>query len=239
MKIIINPLESIQFDGKKIPLKCSREFVESILGEPHINEVSYYYFENNLRFDFNKNNELEFIEFLGGIHGTIQPEIYGINPFTEDADKVYAVLSEHNNGDIDDSENGYSYAFIESAIGVYRPSIPEDVSDMVESCKQIGETLSEEEYAHEYERANHWATIGLGVKGYYNIRNLEEKLFRVEDIKKLYSAFLILCDFVEEDIYCGKCPLWKDMCGADDKTKVNEFSEALKRIRYIAEIKNN
>ncbi|WP_072418566.1 MULTISPECIES: hypothetical protein [unclassified Ruminococcus] len=63
-----------------------------------------------------------------------------------------------------------------------------------------------------------------------------KKEFEVEDIKQLYSAFISLCDFIEADVYCGKCPLWNDMCGAADKTKVREFSEALYRIRSIADI---
>lgn len=215
MKVIINPLESIELDGKKIMLGCSREDVKSILGKPHIFESSYYYFENEIRFDFDRNNKLEFIEFLGGADGVLQPEIYGINPFTENPEKVYEVLAQHNNGDIDDSENGYSYAFVETGIGVYRTSIPE------------------EEYIRESEDT-HWSTIGLGVKGYYNYD--EEKLFRVGDVKKLYNAFIALCDFVEEDVYCGKCPLWKDMCGSEDQTKATEFGKALERIRYIAGI---
>lgn len=150
MKVIINPLESIEIDGKKIMLGCSREDVESILGKPHIFESSYYYFENEIRFDFDRDNKLEFIELLGGADGVLQPEIYSINPFSESADRVYEILEQHNNGDIDDSENGYSYAFVETGIGVYRTSIPE------------------EEYIHESEDT-HWVTIGLGVKGYYSI----------------------------------------------------------------------
>ena len=65
---------------------------------------------------------------------------------------------------------------------------------------------------------------------------MEEKLFNVEDIKKLYSAFIALCDFVENDIYCGNCPLWNEMCGNKDETVVHEFGDALARIRSIAEI---
>lgn len=237
MKVIIKPLDCIEFDGKKIPLGCAREFVENVLGKPSVMESSYYYFDNEIRFDFDMDNKLEFIEILGGMDGTLQPEIYGINPFTESADRVYEILSEHNNGDIDDRENGYSYAFVETGIGVYRRNIPEDVDIMAENCRQVGEPLSDDEYEYEYRCANHWSTIGIGIKGYYDYK--EERLFKVGDVKKLYNAFLTLCDFVEKDIHCGKCPLWHDMCGADDKTKAEEFGAALQRIRYIAKIKNN
>ena len=65
---------------------------------------------------------------------------------------------------------------------------------------------------------------------------MEEKMFCANDVKRLYSAFTALCDFVEEEINCGNCPLWESMCGAEDKTEVSEFSEALKRIRDTAGI---
>lgn len=235
MKVIINPLENIESDGKKIPLGCTREFVEGVLGKPSVMESSYYYFDNEIRFDFDRDNKLEFIEFLGGADGFLQPEIYGINPFTESADKVYEILAEHNNGDVDDSENGYSYAFVETGIGIYRRNTPEDVDLYAENCRQVGESLSVEEYEYEYRCADHWSTIGLGRKGYYDYK--EERLFRVGDIKKLYNAFIALCDFIEEDVHCGRCPLWNDMCGTDDKSEVTAFSEAMQRIRYTANIK--
>lgn len=235
MKIIIKPLDCIDFDGKKIPLGCTGDFVESVLGKPSVIGSSYYYFENEIRFDFDRDNKLEFIELLGGSDGALQPEIYGINPFTESADRVYGILSEHNNGEIDDSENGYSYTFVETGIGIYRRNTPEDVDLYAENCRQVGEPLSAEEYEYEYRYADHWSTIGLGRKGYYDYK--EERLFRVGDVRKLYNAFISLCDFVEEDIHCGKCPLWKDMCNADDNSEVTAFSEALERIRYTANIK--
>ena len=61
-----------------------------------------------------------------------------------------------------------------------------------------------------------------------------------EDLKKLYNAFITLCDFVEtdENIGCGKCPLYESMCGNKTTNTVKEFSEALARIRKKAEIPN-
>jgi len=65
-----------------------------------------------------------------------------------------------------------------------------------------------------------------------------EKVFNTDDIRKLYSAFISLCDYVEEVNGCGKCPLWTPVCGNEEKEIVNEFSEALARIRETAEIPN-
>ena len=64
------------------------------------------------------------------------------------------------------------------------------------------------------------------------------KEFVIEDIKSLYSAFLKLCDYIEEndDIGCSNCPLWKPICGNSDKNAGREFGETLQRIRHTAGI---
>lgn len=167
LKIVIKPLVGIEWNGQLVSLKCTREAVEQVFGKPDVWENSCYYFENELRFDFNDSGELEFIEFLGGAEGQLQPELFGVKPFQMQADALYRMLAEHNAGEIDDSENGYSYAFLESSMGVYRDTIPEDVLEMIEEAKADGEPLSQEEIDEEMYKANHWATIGLGVEGYY------------------------------------------------------------------------
>ncbi len=64
-----------------------------------------------------------------------------------------------------------------------------------------------------------------------------KKEYETEDIKMLYTAFIDLCDFIEEEVGCGKCPRYHDFCeGANQKGK--EFGIALARIREIAEIPN-
>ena len=59
-----------------------------------------------------------------------------------------------------------------------------------------------------------------------------------EDLKKLYNAFIDLCDFIEtdENIGCGNCPLYETMCGNKTSNAAKEFSEALARIRKKAGI---
>lgn len=73
------------------------------------------------------------------------------------------MLSAKNNGAVDDSENGYSYAFINSSVGVYRESIPEDVEEMIAEMEQDGiDTSDNEDIEYEKRKANYWATIGIG-----------------------------------------------------------------------------
>lgn len=64
-----------------------------------------------------------------------------------------------------------------------------------------------------------------------------KKEFETEDIKVLYTAFTELCDYIEEEVGCGKCPRYHTFCTISNK-KDKEFGEALARIREMAEIPN-
>ena len=77
------------------------EAVEAKLGQPDIVDQSLYYFDSELRFVlFLRKVDCEFIEFLGGYYGNIQPIIYGIQAFQVNADELYRILADHNTGDI-------------------------------------------------------------------------------------------------------------------------------------------
>lgn len=58
-----------------------------------------------------------------------------------------------------------------------------------------------------------------------------------DDVRALYRAFLSLCDYVEENIFCANCPLYETLCGNEDKTKVELFCGSLKNIREKCGIK--
>ena len=71
------PLVGIKMEKKSINLLDSREKVKLVLGRPYgVHKNSYYYFNNELRIDFNKQGLVEFIEILSGVDGKIQPKIY-------------------------------------------------------------------------------------------------------------------------------------------------------------------
>ena len=167
-KIKIIPLVGIVFDDMTIALYSSCEDVKNLLGEPYSTwDDSLYYFNNELRFDFDDDGKVEFIEFLGGIDGELQPVIYDVPAFQSKADILYNILREENRGDIDDSENEYSYGFLNISVGVYRPAVLEDVEDMIREANEDGAPMDEEEIKDEMKRADYWATIGIGVEGYY------------------------------------------------------------------------
>lgn len=164
----LKPLRGIEWDNKVINLGDSKQTVEKVLGRPEIIDNSYYFFNSELRMDFDKSGSVEFIEFLGGIDGELRPEIYGVNVFETLAEDVKNVLCAENDGAVDDSENGYSYAFLNSSVGVYRECIPEDVEEMIAEMEQDGiDTCDNEDIEYEKRKANYWATIGIGKTGYY------------------------------------------------------------------------
>lgn len=167
IEIEVTPLVGIEINGSVIKLGASAADVKAVLGAPSsTGENSLYYYENELRFDMNKGS-VEFIEFLGGINGELQPIVYGFSAFQTDADELYDVLKRKNNGEIDDSEAEYSYGFKEISVGVYREITPYDVQEMVADAHVGNERLYDEDIDEEMNRASHWGTIGIGVANYY------------------------------------------------------------------------
>ncbi len=166
--IVLLPLEGVNFAGKTIALTALRGDVENLMGSCGKSvENSLYYFGSELRFDFAGDGRLEFIEFLGGADGKLRPEIYRKSVFDTDADELFAILSEKNCGDIADTENGYSYAFLNITVGVFRERLPEEVREMMEEAEKCGAPMSAKEIEAEMRMAECWSTIGMGTEGYY------------------------------------------------------------------------
>lgn len=167
MLITILPLQGIQWSNGTVRLGSTTVEVEAILGRPEIVGESYYYFESELRLDFSEDGKLEFIEFLAGLDGKIQPVIYGIQAFQADADELYRVLEKHASGNIIDDENGYSFAFPNIGIGVYRESTPADVISLTCELKESGVNIAgDPDIEEEQLKASHWATISVATSEY-------------------------------------------------------------------------
>lgn len=168
MVIEIKPLEGIFFDSKAILLGENKNGLEEKLGIPEIIRKSFYYFNRELRFDFSLEGEIEFIEFLGGKEGSIQPVIYGVPAFQINAKELYDILAGHACGKILDNENGHSYCFCDIGIGIYRESTPKETHELIQEMKKLGiDPDINVDAKREHEDSNHWATIGLGSATYY------------------------------------------------------------------------
>ena len=168
MNVQIYPLEKIVIDGVSIYLGMDQSAVETAIGKGQLTGKRYYYYDNAMAIDYSESKTVEFIEFLGGIDGSLQPVIYGVSAFDTLADELVNLLRQKNDGEIDDSEQGYSFLFLNISVGVYRERRPSDVMEMIEEMKADGiPTEDNEDVAAEMRKANHWATIGVGVVGYY------------------------------------------------------------------------
>lgn len=169
MSVEIYPLEKVVIDGISIYLGMNRPAVETAIGKGEYAGERYYYYDSNMAIDYNDDETVEFIEFLGGIDGSLHPMIYGVSAFDVSADELVSLLQQKNNGEVDDLEKGYSYAFLNISVGIYRERKPSDVAEMIEEMEADGISAEEnEDIAEEMQKANHWATIGIGVAGYYS-----------------------------------------------------------------------
>ena len=171
MKCTIFPLEKAEINGITINLGMNKAEVQKLLGSPEFVDPGdnggerQYFYDNELGVDFDKDGSVEYIEFLGGIDGNLQPMIYGVPAFQTRADELCEILEENNSGEIEDEENGYSYVYKEIEVRLFRESTPEDAEECIEEMKADGNYTQE---SAEYERriANHWASIGISIKGY-------------------------------------------------------------------------
>ena len=159
-KFVIQPLKGLEWNGSFLPLGALRREVAALFGNAEEVRGSYYYFNGELRIDFDASGAVEFMEFLGGPAGALRPFVYDTDVFESDAEELCALLREKNAGAAVREENGYSYAFCGISVGVYRESTPADIAEMEG-------LVSPEELAFEKRRAFHWATLGFGRAGYY------------------------------------------------------------------------
>lgn len=161
------PGVGVVLDGKTVRLGDTRADVEQTLSAPsHTHWNALYYFANELRVDFDEEGRVEFIELLGGPDGKLQPVVFGLEAFQTEPETVAELLKGKNGDDFVDSESGYSYAFKKLSVGLYRESVLDNVTEMIEEASAGGHPLSAEDIAYE-KRRTHWATIGVGAEGYY------------------------------------------------------------------------
>ncbi len=144
MKIEIYPLDKVLIDGISIELGMDKASVEAEIGEGEHIGKRYYYYNSEMAIDYDNDQNVEFIEFLGGFDGALKPVIYGVSAFDVPADELIRLLTQKNDGEVDDHERGYSYGFLNISVGVYRETIP-----------------------HGKRKESHWSTIGIGVADYY------------------------------------------------------------------------
>ncbi|MGU3376199.1 hypothetical protein [Chryseobacterium sp. M5A1_1a] len=172
IKIEIIPLDGIQIENiGKLSLGESKANIEKLLGESSGNpdNTQLFYDDYELRIDLDENENVEFIEFIyGPFPENTELSIYGVNPFQIGADQLIEILSEKNNGDIDDSEAGYCYAFFNNSVGVWRQITEQDVEEDIAVMKTNNEYAENKNWLEEdLVKAKNFWSIGIGGKDYY------------------------------------------------------------------------
>lgn len=167
MRIEIYPLNKVVIDGAAVCLGAERSVVECMIGKGQAVGTRYYYFNNEVAVDY-CDDKVEFIEFLSGIDGEIKPIVYEASAFEMSANDLLDILKDKNKGAVSDNENGYSYQFHNISVGIYREAIPDEVEEMIKEAASFGNHMSDDEIRCEMKRADHWATIGIGIAGYYD-----------------------------------------------------------------------
>lgn len=169
MNIELYPLDRAVIDGVSVSLGMTRTAVEAAIGPGQRIENRCYYYNSNMAVHYGADQTVEFIEFSGGPDSPLRPSIYGVSVFDASAGELVRLLTRHNNGAVDDTEQGYCLVFPLISVGVYREIRPEDVEEMIAEMKRDGiPTDGNPDLEQDIRRANHWASIGIGVAGYYS-----------------------------------------------------------------------
>ena len=94
--------------------------------------------------------------------------IYNIDPFQIGADKLVEILTEKNNGQIDDSEADYCFGFLNISVGVWRDATTKDIEESIAEMKANNEYEENKDWIDEdLTKAKNFWTIGIGIKNYY------------------------------------------------------------------------
>ena len=168
MNIELYPLEKAVIDGISIYLGMAQTDVEAAVGAGKPVGKRHYYYNSEMAIDYDADKKVEFIEFLGGIDGSLRPVLYGVSAFDTPADELAELLRGKNAGAVDDSERGYSLSFLNISVGVYRETTPSDIAETIEEMKAAGiSPENNRDLEADIRKAHHWSTIGIGIPGYY------------------------------------------------------------------------
>jgi hypothetical protein len=163
-KFILEPLRGMG----EIYFGYSREKVREIMGTPVIiDELTDYYFDGSIRFDYDESNILEFIEINNNEHFIV--DIYGVNPFEIKANELVNLLTNMNDdGVVDKRRAPLYYIFSKISVAIYRDATEQDILTSIEEAKQDGSYEEDKEWlAEELDKYSHYQSIGMGKERIY------------------------------------------------------------------------
>lgn len=139
------------------------------IGVTFTNNMQYFYEDLELRIDFDDEHKVEFIEYIGGpFPDKIKPIIYGKEALALPADELIGLLTEKNNGEINDHNGKYIYSFLEIDVGIFREITEAGAKENIEEGKRDGTYYkNKDSFEQDLLKSRHFWTVGIGNKGYY------------------------------------------------------------------------
>ncbi|MEZ2440693.1 hypothetical protein AB6805_03160 [Chitinophaga sp. RCC_12] len=170
-RITLKPLDGVIINESKISFGQTKNDLIRLLGNPDYEEENQIFYNNlDVRFDLDKNGLLEFIECQGPYSENSEFNIYGINPFKLPANELVTLLTNKNDGEIDDFEVPYSYSFLEISVGVWRATVPTDIAAAIAEMKADGSyEAAKEVMDQDLEKSGYFWTVAVGKVDYYKI----------------------------------------------------------------------
>ena len=171
MIIELRPLNGAVIDEKEILLGMEKKEVEALLGEGDESDCRAYYFDSAVCIEYDEEEKVDFIEVsCDEGEREINPVIYGISVLKSDAKMVYDILKKMNRGRVEDVEKGYSYAFLNISVGVFREMTPDAYKELEEEMEREGKPIHENpDLIADLWKSTHWSTVGIGTKGCYDL----------------------------------------------------------------------
>ena len=172
MNVYLHPMEGIAWENKRVNLGDTREQVTAMLGEGDEFEGSCYFFDSELAIVYNKEDRVQFIEFLGGgvEDAVLRPVIFGHPAFEAKASDLFLALNEKDGGRAAESDDGHAFTFENLCVRIYRDYTPADVENYAAELKSGGVDLDGmgmdsveawEELTYQRQLSEHWSTIGI------------------------------------------------------------------------------
>lgn len=164
----ILPLSGVRIGEKTLTLNDPKCRMEQLFGLP---ESSYLYrcsyFGGALRVSVGGCGRVERIAFPLGAFGELQPTLFGVQPFSEDAEALCALLREKG-GEAFVSPDGRISRFPKLGIELRRETAPADVENMIRFFRETKKPMTAEDVAFESARANRWGFLEMAGEGAFD-----------------------------------------------------------------------
>lgn len=123
LNVHLNPLVGIKLDSiGEILLGDSKEKVKKLLASPIINKNSFYYYNSELRIDFDTNENVEFIQCLGGkSREFINPYIFNLEVFNTNINDLIEFIKNNIDSQLT-CNSSYNYIFSNINVEFSKPS---------------------------------------------------------------------------------------------------------------------